>query len=91
MKYIKFTVDTNICGTKEEFYEEFEDDVTEEELENRGQELATENAESYEYLVLGWGIEPETEEEQREIDDFYADTTYDYEEVSEEEYEENTQ
>ena len=55
MKYIKFTVDTDICGTKEEIYEEFEDDVDQDFLHQRGQELATENAESYEYLVLGWG------------------------------------
>lgn len=91
MKYIKFTVDTNICGTKGEIYEEFEDDVDQETLEDRGQELATENAESYDYLVLGWGNDPETEEEQEEIDDFYASATYEYEEVSEEEYKENTQ
>ena len=91
MKYIKFVVDTDICGTKDEIYEEFEDDVSQEELGQRGQELATENAEGYEYLVLGWDNIPETEEEQEEIDDFYASATYEYEEVSEEEYKENTQ
>ena len=91
MKYFKFTVDTDICGTKDEIYEEFENDISQKELEQRGQELATENAEGYEYLVLGWGIEPETEEEQEEIDEFYANATYEYEEVSKEEYEENTQ
>ena len=90
MRYFRFVVDTDIVGTKDEIYEEFEDDVSEEELENRGQELATENAESYEYLVFGWGVEPETVEEQEEIDDFYAEATYEYEEVSREEYEENT-
>ena len=91
MKYFKFTVDTDIVGTEDTIYEEFEDDVDQKTLENRGQELATENAESYDYLVLGWGNEPETEEEQEEIDDFYANATYEYEEVSKEEYEENTQ
>lgn len=90
MRYFKFTVDTNICGTEDTIYEEFEDDVDQEELEQRGQELAIENAEGYEYLVLGWGIDPDTEEEQEEIDDYYADVTYEYEEVSREEYEENT-
>lgn len=91
MKYIKFVVDTDICGTKDEIYEEFEDDVSQEELGQRGQELATENAESYEYLVLGWDNTPETEEEQDEIDNYYANVSYEYEEVSKEEYEENTQ
>ena len=89
MKYIKFTVDTDICGTEDEIYEAFEDNVSQEELELRGQELATENAEGYEYLVLGWGNEPETEEEQGEIDDFYASASYEYEEISREEYKEN--
>ena len=91
MRYFKFTVDTNICGTEDTIYEEFEDDVDQEELEQRGQELAIENAEGYEYLVLGWGIDPDTEEEQEEIDDYYADVTYEFEEVSKEEYVENTQ
>lgn len=90
MKYIKFTVDTDICGTENEIYEEFEDDVDQDFLHQRGNELATENAESYEYLVLGWGIDPETEEEQDEIDDYYANVSYEFEEVSKEEYEENT-
>lgn len=90
MKYIKFTVDTDICGTKEEIYEKFEDDVDQDFLHQRGQELATENAESYEYLVLGWGTEPETEEEQEEIDDYYANVSYEFEEISREEYKENT-
>ena len=90
MKYIKFTVDTSICGTKEEIYEEFEDNVDQNTLEERGQELAIENAEGYEYLVLDSGLEPETEEELEEIDEFYAEVTYEYEEVSEEEYKENT-
>lgn len=90
MKYIKFVVDTNICGTEDTIYEEFEDNVSQEELEQRGQELAIENAEGYEYLVLSWGNDPETEEEQEEIDDYYANVTYEYEEVSREEYKENT-
>lgn len=81
MRYFKFTVDTNICGTENTIYEKFEDNVSQEELEQRGQELATENAEGYEYLVLGWGVDPDTEEEQEEIDDFYASATYEYEEV----------
>lgn len=33
MRYFKFTVDTNICGTEDTIYEEFEDDVDQEELE----------------------------------------------------------
>ena len=27
MKYFKFTVDTDICGTKDEIYEEFENEI----------------------------------------------------------------
>ena len=91
MRYFKFAVGTNICGTDDIIYEKFEDNVSQKELEEIGQELAIENAEGYEYLVLGWSHIPETEEEQEEIDNYYAEVSYEYEEISREEYKENTQ
>ena len=91
MRYFEFVVDTDIVGTQAIIYEAFEDNVLQETLETRGQELAMENAESYEYLVLGWGNKPETREEQEQIYDFYESATYEYVEISREEYKEGVQ
>jgi len=65
-----------------------------EDLEEYAEELNQTNAESYEYLVSGWNdenFEDLTEEErQEELDNYYADCNYVIEEVSKEEFEENT-
>lgn len=84
MRYFKFIVDTDIVCTEDVVYEEFEDDVDEDTLKEIGRELAIENAEKYDYLVLSWGNDPETKEEQEEIDYYYTNAYYEYEEVSEE-------
>ena len=91
MRYFKFTADTNICGTEDVSYEEFENDVTEEQLNDWATDKAQENAESYEYLVIGWGNEEITEEEQEELDFYYENATCGWEEVSFEEYQENAE
>ena len=95
MRYIKFTASTPYCGTEEERYLVFSDNVTREELEEYADDLARENGEGFEYLVFGWDADPVgdgemTEEEYDEaIDNYYADCHCEYEDVSEEEFVEN--
>lgn len=91
MKYFKITCETPYCGTTMEDYFKAE---TRDEAENYAEELSRQNAESYEYLVSGWdneNFEDLTEEEQQEeLDNYYADCYYVIEEISYEEYCEET-
>ena len=82
MKYYKFTMNTPYCGTEETVYEAYEEDPTIEELNEKAEELSQLHAEGYEYLVAGWGEEPSVEE----LDEYYADCSCDWEEVTREEY-----
>ena len=97
-RYIKFIVDTEYVGTKNEIYMETE--MGDRELDETLSELAYENAEDYDYMVLGWGEDIESyaeandmsfEEVEEMMEAYYADAqgaSY-WEEVSEEEYKEN--
>ena len=91
MKYFKITCDTPYCGTEMVDYQKAE---KAEDLKEYADELNRTNAESYEYLVSGWddeNFEDLTEEErQEELDNYYADCGYTIEEVSKEEFKENT-
>lgn len=91
MRYFKITCETPYCGTTMEDYFKAE---TKEEVEDYAEELARQNAESYEYLVSGWddeNFEGLTEEErQDELESYYADCDYIVEEISYEEYCEET-
>ena len=81
-RFIKFVVDTEYIGTKNEIYMETE--MNDHELDETLSELAYENAEDYDYVVLGWG-------EDTDLEEYYADAqgaSY-WEEVTKEEYEEN--
>lgn len=95
MRYIKFTASTPYCGTDNERYVSFDDNVTEVELKEYAEDLARENGESFEYLIFGWGTDPVeegecTQEEYDEaIDNYYADCSCEYEEIDKEEFEEN--
>lgn len=95
MKYFKFTANTPYCGTEGEEYLAFPDGVTEKELEEYADELAHTQGENFEYLVFGWDADPvgdgemSQEEYDEQIDNFYADCSCEYTEVSEEEFEEN--
>ena len=51
MKYVLFWGSNGYCGCDYEEYEKFEDDITEEEIEEYAIELAYQNAESYEYII----------------------------------------
>ncbi len=57
MFYYKFTATTEYCGTECEEFHKFENKPSEEELRVMAQEIAHDNAESYEYLVTGWDDE----------------------------------
>lgn len=94
MKYYKFIAETPYCGTGMEDYRSFDYEPTEAELDEIADELCRENAESYEYLVSGWdneNFEDMTEEEQQEeLDDYYANCYGGWKEITEEEFLENT-
>lgn len=87
MKYYKFVADTPYCGTENTFYEAYEKEPTEKELMETAADYNQQNAESYDYLVAGWGEEPDEEE----LEWYYEDCTCYWEEISEEEYLENTE
>lgn len=95
MKYFRFCASTPYCGTEEEKYLAFPDNVTKEELEEYAEEMAHNNGEFFEYLVFGWDSDPvgdgemSQEEYDEQIDNFYADCNCDFEEVTEEEFMEN--
>ena len=92
MKYYKIKTSTMYCGTEETHYIASEEPMSEEELRETTAELTRENAESFEYLVTGWDgehIEDMTEDEVQEmLDNYYADCSGEWCEISEEEYKE---
>lgn len=81
MRYIKFTGGNGYCGCDLETYEKFEDNTPDEYLNDYAYDLARDNAESYEGVF--------DFEDDEEIVEYYSDIYYDWEEVSEEEYNEN--
>ena len=93
MYYYIFIAETPYCGTANEYYYAFEHKPTEAELTEIGEEICINNAESYEYFVTGWGesdFDEYSEEEQEEmICNYYADCSYEYREITKEEYEQN--
>ena len=93
MFYYKFTSGTSYCGIKSEYYHQFEEQPSAVELEELSDEYAQQAYDDYSYLHSGWdGENPEgmTEEEAEEyMDDFRAECYCEYEEISEEEYDEN--
>lgn len=97
MKYYKFVADTPYCGTESTYYEAYETEPTEKELNETAADYCHDNAESYDYMVFGWDADPVgdgemTEEEYADqMDDYYADCSCYWEEISESEYRENTE
>jgi len=64
MKYVRFYGDNGYCGCNYEEYISFEDNITEEEIEAYSNDIAYQNAESYEYMLTGrmdWENEDERE------------------------------
>lgn len=95
MFYYKHTADTPYCGTEQETYHKFEKKPTEEELDELGNELVHNNAESYEYFVHGWDADPvgdgemSQEEYDESIENYYADCSGYWTVITVEEYNEN--
>lgn len=95
MRYIRIEGDTHFCGTQ--FEEYLHTDMTDEQLDDYCAELAYENAVQYDYMVYGWGEDAESyakecgisiEEAEAEMDDYYAESTANWEEITKEKYEE---
>lgn len=91
MFYFKFTADTPYCGTELVDYQKFEERPTDAELDEIAEDIARSNAESFEYLVIGWDDDSfEDEDEEAEaLENYYADCAGTWEEITEEEFAEN--
>lgn len=97
MRYVKMILDTEYVGTENEYC--METNMNDRELDATLLEEARDNAESYEYLVLGWDTSPEEyaedngmdiEEVEEMIEGYYQtaiENSY-WEEISKEDYEE---
>ena len=90
MKYVRFYGGNGYCGCDYEEYEKFEDDITEEELNDYSREMACENAETYEWVARGYDSDWESEEESEEYyENALDDCGWDY--CTEEDFLENTE
>lgn len=93
MRYFKFTCENGYCGCDEEFYREFEDGVTENEIYAEGDDiLVNEYTGFYDWsqCILENVEDYDSEEEYEEaIEEYQAECTYWFEEISEEEYKEH--
>lgn len=94
MKYYKFTSSTPYCRTENDYYHKFETPPKPDELEEIAGEYAEQAYQDYSYLHSGWNdenLEDMSEDEAEEyMDNFRADCSCSYEEISEKEYKENT-
>jgi hypothetical protein len=98
MRYIKFYGGTPFCGTDYEEYEAFEDNITDAQLEDESAERSYSNASMYEDIETDYQIyqdDFDTEEEYEEAyneasDAYYEECCGNWEEVSYEEFLENT-
>lgn len=87
MKYIKFYGGNGYCGCDFEQYKVYEDEEVDEDfLNDVAEELGMDNAQSFEYVAVGWDNDFESEEER---DYYYENCYWSWEEVTKEEYEEN--
>ena len=95
MYYYEFTATTPYCGTTNYYYVKYDEQPTQDDLEEICAQYAYENGESFEYLVFGWDADPVgdgemTEEEyEQELSLYREDCSCEYREISEEEYLEN--
>ena len=97
MRYIKFYGGTPFCGTDYEEYEAYEDDTTDEVLDEEAASKAYDNGGMYEDIENDYSIcreDYDSEEEYESAlseasDEYYAECSGDWEEVSYEEFLEN--
>lgn len=87
MRYIHFTGGNDYCGCDIDEQEAFPDNVTDYELDEIAENKAIENGESFSHCATGWNEDFESEEEE---EDYYEGCWCEWEEISKEEYEENT-
>ena len=92
MRYIKFTCSNGYCGCDEDFYEKFEDNATDHEIDTMGYEIL-EN--SYSFYDDDRFIELEDYAEEYgedaysvAMDDYHMDCDIYWEEITQEDYEE---
>ena len=94
MYYFRFIAETPYCGTDIEDYCAWAKRPSNAELDEMADDFCRNNAEGYEYLVSGWNgenFEGMTEEErEEEIANYYSDCYGSWEEITKEEFEENT-
>ena len=92
MFYFKFMADTAYCGTEHTEYMAFEERPSEAELDETAQEIANNNAASFEYLVTGWDDDEFDNDEDRAaaLEDYYNDVCGCWIEISKKEFEENS-
>ena len=92
MFYFKFMADTAYCGTEYIEYMAFEERPSEDELDDIAQDIANNNAESFEYLVTGWDNDEFDNDEDRAaaLEDYYNDVCGYWIEISKKEFEENS-
>ena len=90
MKYVRFYGSNGYCGCDYEEYEKFEDEVTEEEIDEYSNEIGYENAEMYEWFVCEDNSDFEFEEDREEYyEDALAYCGWEY--CTEEDFLENTE
>lgn len=89
MRYIHFYGTNGYCGCDYDEYLEVEDDTPAKEIDRYSEEFAYEWAESYEYVARGWDSDWESEDERNS---YYEDafSNANWEEITEEEFFENT-
>lgn len=96
MRYIKLFAEAPYAGCSTEEYYAYPDDFTDEMLNDAAEELGNDHCSAYEYIATR-GIEEEdyaTFDDydlamEEATDDYWADCSYGWVEVSYEEYEEN--
>jgi hypothetical protein len=84
--------DTAYCGTEHIEYMAFKERPSEDELDDIAQDIANNNAESFEYLVTGWNDDEFDSDEDRAaaLEDYYNDVSGCWIEISKKEFEENS-
>lgn len=80
MVTIRFFGSTAYCGTDFEDFRQYDEIPDKNFLDEVAYELATANAESYEYLVGGWDFDPE-ECTPEELADYEAELAYYWEDL----------
>lgn len=85
MRYIRFFGDAGYAGTDYETYHVYDDNRTDEELDQISEEFGQLNGEEYTYLHTGWDGDFTNEEDE---DLYWQDVTNNWEEVTKEEYNE---